>query len=239
LTNVQRFRNTNSFCVPKSPTGGSWEQKWVAYFIGFNFFYESSETYAAFTSPISFLQFFFACVGNVAFYVAFIGIAGVDALLHGASGARPPGQQLFDHPQALAWSLAIAQVCGTIFTAMVLREIVYWYRSDRSPLGGTLIAVILFAFATAFVTAAGRLDYFGLSMAIAARYTTTMLFALGAYILLRGRYLNYYQARHRALPTAAHSVATLWPRGPVCRNTAGLSVAEIGEGHGSRSSHIR
>jgi hypothetical protein len=40
-----------------------------------------------------------------------------------------------------------------------------------------LIAVILFAFATALVTAAGRLDYFGLSMAIAARYTTTMLFA--------------------------------------------------------------
>jgi hypothetical protein len=203
-------------------------------------FYESSETYAAFTSPISFLQFFFACVGNVAFYVAFIGIAGVDALLHGASGARPPGQQLFDHPQALAWSLAIAQVCGTIFTAMVLREIVYWYRSDRSPLGGTLIAVILFAFATAFVTAAGRLDYFGLSMAIAARYTTTMLFALGAYILLRGRYLNYYQARILFFCIAIGlCVATLWPRGPVCRNTAGLSVAEIGEGHGSRSSHIR
>jgi hypothetical protein len=166
---------------------------WAAYFIDFNLLYESSK-FAAFANPISFLQFFFAYVGNVAFYVAFTGIAGVDMLLHGVSAAHQPGKQLNDYPHAVAWSLAIAQVCGAIFTAIALREIVHWYRSDRSPVGGALIAMILFAFGTAFVTAAGRLDYFGLSMAIAARYTTTMLFPLGAYILLRGRYLNYYQA---------------------------------------------
>jgi hypothetical protein len=166
---------------------------WAAYFTGFNFLYESSK-FAAFGNPISFLQFFFAYVGNVAFYVAFIGIAGVDVLLHGVSAVHPPGKQLNDYPQAVAWSLAIAQVCGAIFTAMVLHEIVHWYRSDRSPLGGALIAVMLFALGTAFVTAAGRLDYFGVIMAIAARYSTTMLFALGAYTLLRGRHLNYYQA---------------------------------------------
>jgi hypothetical protein len=77
---------------------------------------------------------------------------------------------------------------------MSLREIVHWYRSDRNPLDGALIAVILFAFATASVTAAGRLDHFGVIMAVATRFTTTMLFALGAYILLRSRHLNYYQA---------------------------------------------
>jgi hypothetical protein len=166
---------------------------WAAYFTDFNLLYESSK-FAAFANPIGFLQFYFAYVGNVAFYVAFTGIAGVDVLLHGMSATHQPGKQLNDYPLAVAWSLAIAQVCGAIFTAMGLREMVHWYRSDRSPLGGALIAVILFAFGTAFVTAAGRHDYFGLSMAVAARYTTTMLFALGAYILLRGRFLNYYQA---------------------------------------------
>jgi MFS family permease len=166
---------------------------WAAYFTDFNFLYESTK-FAAFANPIGFLQFFFAYVGNVAFYVAFTGIAGVDVLLHGWSAAHTPGKQLNDFPQAVAWSLVIAQVCGAIFTAMSLREIVHWYRSDRNPLDGALIAVILFAFATASVTAAGRLDHFGVIMAVATRFTTTMLFALGAYILLRSRHLNYYQA---------------------------------------------
>ena len=174
---------------------------WALYFIDFTGLdyqkytgFNQTSMLAAFASPISLLQFFFAYVGNVAFYVAFIGIAGMDVLLHGMSAAHPPGKQLNDYPQAVAWSLAIAQVCGAIFTALVLREIVHWYRSDRSPLGGALIAVILFAFGTAFVTAVGRLDHYGLVMAIGARFTTTTLFALAAYILLRGRYLNYYQA---------------------------------------------
>jgi hypothetical protein len=156
--------------------------------------FSESSMLVAFASPVSFLQFFFAYVGNVAFWVAFPLIAGLEVVLHGALATHPTGQWLDDYPNAVAWSLSIAKVCGALFTALVLREIVRWYRSDRSPLGGALIAIILFALGTAFVTAMGRPHHYGVIMSVAARYTTTMLFAFGAYILLLSRYLNYYKA---------------------------------------------
>jgi hypothetical protein len=161
----------------------------------FTSFPSQSSMLTAFATPITFLQFFFAYVGSVAFYSVFIVIAGMDVLLHGWSATHQMGKQLNDYPHAVAWSLAIAEACGALFIAMVLWEIVHWYRSDRSPLGGALIALILFALGTGFLATIGRLDnYAGVMMAIGARYTTAMLFGLAAYVLLRARYLSYYQA---------------------------------------------
>lgn len=149
---------------------------------------------AALSDPVGIAHYTLAYVGNIAFYIVFVAMAGVELAWALISGGPPSIGGLHDHPIVFEVAFAVAQMVG--FGLVTVSAVIAWrwLRSDRDPLRGALIMFVIFVGGSAVGTALGRLSAFGIEQSIAARYTTSTLFALAALLILIARYLSLRQA---------------------------------------------
>lgn len=148
----------------------------------------------ALTDPVGIVRYTLGYIGNVAFYIAFVAMSGVDMALALVSGESANIGGLNDHPIAYSVGLSVAQFVGFGLVTVTTVLAWHWLRSNRDPLRGALIIFLIFVDGVAAGTALGRLSAFGIEQSIAARYTTPTLFALAAVVLLIAGNLTLRQA---------------------------------------------
>ena len=167
----------------------------VAYFTGYVRPEIHGSPLAALYDPIGIVQYSLTYLGNVAFYVVFVALAGADLALKMLAQERSLSLDKFnDHPVAFLAGLTAAEIAGAALIILTVVLAWRWLRSDRDPLRGALLIFVIFGCGTAFGTSLGRLSAFGIEQSIAARYTTTTLTALAALVVLTAPYLSVRQA---------------------------------------------
>jgi hypothetical protein len=167
----------------------------IAYFANYIWPETSGTALAALYDPIGIVQYTLTYLGNVAFYIVFVALAGVDLAFKIVLQQQSAGLDKFvDHPVAFAAGLTAALMTGTALVMLTLVLSWRWLKSDRDPLRGSLIVLVIFVCGTAFATALGQLSVAGVEQSIAARYTTPTISALAAVAILAAPYLSARQA---------------------------------------------
>jgi len=166
----------------------------VAYFNGYVRPEVHGSPLAALSDPIGIVQYTLSYLGNVAFYIVFVAMAGADLALKMLAQERSLSLDKFnDHPVAYLAGLTAAEIAGAGLIILTAALGWRWLRSDRDPLRGALLMLVIFVCGTAFGTSLGRLSAFGIEQSIAARYTTMTLTALAALVVLTAPYLSARQ----------------------------------------------
>jgi hypothetical protein len=167
----------------------------IAYFVDYVRPEAMGSPLAAMADPVGIARYVLAYLGNVAFYIVFVPLVGVELMFKGGVTTTLRDNFAEHYPTAFAAGVAAAQIFGLAVLGLSAVLGYRWIKSlNRDPLSGVLLMLIVFVFGTASGASLGRLSLLGTEEAVTGRYTTPTLFALAALTILVAPYLNMRRA---------------------------------------------